>query len=142
MALQRPDARLVPPLPSFRCIIFESSPCPGLKPVLDKLAQCCTLLLADANQSFGKARAVRSFHFAGDLVIALLRGLTDNLAVPHELVPIDVAAFVNGHCLTVLSFFGRVIWGACRANVRMHEHGCRIANNWAPNSISRPCVVQ
>jgi len=40
---------------------------------------------------------VRRFHLAGNLVIALLRRFAYYLALPHELVPVDFAAFVDAH---------------------------------------------
>jgi len=35
------------------------------------------------------------FHLASNLVIALLRGLAYEVAVQHELIPVDVSAFVD-----------------------------------------------
>src|SRR5215472_18234410 len=55
------------------------------------------LLLADANQAVGERSPVGRFHVPRLPVVALLRGFAYQFAIPHELVPVDVAAFIDAH---------------------------------------------
>src|ERR1035437_3555289 len=97
IALQCANAWLIPRLPGLGGVVFESSLRPGLKAVLDEITERRAFLLPDTDQPFGESSTVRRFHFAGSLVITLLRGFSDELPAPHEFVPVDRAAFVDRH---------------------------------------------
>src|SRR5215813_10562990 len=79
------DAGHVPATPCFGWVAGESILCPPLETIFDELSQADTLLLTDANKALGKPGAVRCFHLASNLVIALFRGLADQLALPMNL---------------------------------------------------------
>jgi hypothetical protein len=48
-------------------------------------------LFADAQFALCQRRAVNGFHVASHFIVALLGGLADELAVPHEFIPVDAA---------------------------------------------------
>src|SRR4029077_17067227 len=91
------DARIIPSYPCPGSTVLKPALRPWLKAVLNELAQSGLLLFADADQSFRESGPMRSFNLARNLVIALLRGFTDQATMPHELVPVHLTSLVNGH---------------------------------------------
>lgn len=71
------------------------------------------LSLANADYSLSQRGPMCRFHVAGDFVISLLSGFPHQLAAEHELVPVDIPAFIDAHsylvfcCLRVVFFRGR-----------------------------------
>src|SRR5262249_4562723 len=62
---------------------------PRLKAFLAELRESWRgLLLSDPNLTLGQAGTVRRFHLASQIFVALLRGLANELALPHEFVPV------------------------------------------------------
>ena len=68
------------------------------------------LSFADAHFALGKPCTMRGFHISGRVLVLLSGGLPYRFAVEGELVPVDLISFVDGHCLTVLSFLLLVSW--------------------------------
>src|SRR5262249_28161702 len=60
------------------------------------------LLFPDANETLSKAGAMYCFHLPSNLVIALFRGFPNRLPIETKFVPIDFAAFIDGHGLLSL----------------------------------------
>src|SRR5271157_3218456 len=54
-------------------------------------------LIADADLALGQRGSVCGLHLARNLVVALFAGLPDQFALPHELVPVNVATLVDAH---------------------------------------------
>jgi hypothetical protein len=68
----------------------------GLEIVLKKTAQRWRRLpFSNSNEALGKPGAVGGFNLASDLIVALFCGFANQFSVPHEFVPVDVAAFIE-----------------------------------------------
>src|SRR5262249_6914532 len=78
----------------------ESGLRPGQELFFRKFCETrCSLLLANSNLAFSQAGAVCRFYLTRNLIVALLGGFPHELALPHELVPVHFATFVDAHCL-------------------------------------------
>jgi len=82
---------------------------------------------------------MRRLHLPRDFVIALLSGFTNQLAVPHELVPVNIAAFVNAHFdLAFRAFFLPLPLGGLPPNL---PHSRIFRTNFSlPHFLIRACT--
>src|SRR5216684_4550783 len=92
VALNGSQAYPIPVEPGLGRRFLERGFRPRLETVFDELFESRRdFFVSQPNFSLCQRCAVCGFHLPSHLVIALLSGLPDELALPHELVPIDAA---------------------------------------------------
>src|SRR5207253_9471487 len=87
------------PMPSLGGRLLEGRFSPRPYPLIAELAHGWHWVLdPNTHFTFRQRGPMRRFHLARHLVIPLLCRFPHELAMPHELVPVDTASLVYAHC--------------------------------------------